>query len=280
MLVSGYLPERNPIVVADDIGMICYTSGTTSRAKGVILSNYAIHAGMLAMGQEMDAKPHDVFLQTAPMFHSSVQVCNAFTFLGATAIIHRDFDPKATLDAIATDGATHTLLVPAMISALLEAPDVAHTDLSRLRRVLYGAAPMPPEMARRAMATLGCEFVNGYGLTEAVGLSMLRPEDHDVEFKPQLLESVGRDGIGQRVRILDDEWQELPADRIGHITARGPTVMEGYWNNADATARALRDGWLRTGDVGFRSRDGYLYLTDRADDMIITGGENVYPRQS
>jgi acyl-CoA synthetase (AMP-forming)/AMP-acid ligase II len=271
--------SRVALIPAEAPGMICYTSGTTGKAKGVVLSNFALHEGMVVQGHEMDAQPHHTFLQIAPMFHISLQVCNAFTYRGATAVIHQNFDVEETLAAIARDRITHALMVPIMITSLLESPQLASTDVASLVRILYGAAPMPPEVARRAIEMLGCGFVNGYGLTEATGLSMLRPEDHDVEGRPHLLETVGRDAIAAEVRICSDDWEKLPTGCVGHITARAPSLMDGYWNNPEATERSLYNGWLRTGDVGYRTDEGYLHLTDRADDMIITGGENVYPRE-
>ena len=278
-LVLGVGPRNSPSSFdSSEAAMILYTSGTTSRPKGVVLSNGAVHAGMIAMGHEMDARPSDVYLAVMPMFHISASVGCAFTYRGATSVVMAKFSPPEVVRSLSQQGITAAQLVPSMINVLLAEPGIS--DAARgLRMLLYGGAPMPPELLRRAIALLGCGFVNGYGLTEALGLSMLRPEDHNPDLRPDLLASVGKDGISQCTRIVDDDGVDVRLGTIGQIICRGPSLLDKYWNNPDATTAAIRDGWFYTGDLGYRTAEGYLYLTDRIHDLIVSGGENVFPRE-
>jgi acyl-CoA synthetase (AMP-forming)/AMP-acid ligase II len=258
------------------VTLLAYTSGTTSRAKGVMLTNWSAHATMLAMGHEIGAHPDAVYLANGPMFHIGHTVGFAFTYLGATHRQLRKFDAGAFLDLASRGLVTHTQLVPAMVHTLLERGDPRPRGLER---ILYGAAPMPPELARRALETWGCELVNGYGSTEVMGISMLPPEDHDPEHRPELLGSVGRDSVSTAVRLVDERDRDVAPGEVGEVIARGPTLMSGYWRNPEATAEALRGGWMHTGDLGYRDDQGYLHLVDRRNDKIVTGGENVYPSE-
>lgn len=258
------------------VTLLAYTSGTTSRPKGVMLSNWNAHATTVAMGHEIGASPDGTYLACAPMFHIGHTVGFSFTQLGGTHRQLRKFDVDA-FRALTADGAvTHTQLVPAMIHAVLERGGAQPRGL---RRILYGAAPMPPELTRRVYAAWGCEFVNGFGSTEAMGISMLPPEDHDPDSAPELLGSVGRSSVASSVRLVDGEDRDVADGQVGEVIVRGPTVMCGYWRNPEATAEALRGGWMHTGDLGYRDERGYLFLVDRRHDKIVTGGENVYPSE-
>jgi len=258
------------------VTMLAYTSGTTSRPKGVMLTNWSTHATMLAMGQEIGAHPDATYIACTPMFHIGHTVGFSFTYLGATHRQLRKFD-AAEFAAVATaGGVTHTQLVPAMVHSVLELGD---PQPRALQRVLYGAAPMPPELLRRALEAWGCEFVNGYGSTESMGISMLGPADHDPEHRPELLGSVGRSSPGTSVRLVDEHDRDVAQGEVGEVIARGPSLMTGYWGNPEATAEALRGGWMHTGDLGYRDAEGYLHLVDRRNDKIVTGGENVYPSE-
>lgn len=263
---------------AGAIGAISYTSGTTGKPKGVMLSNWALHATMLAMGHEMASGPDAVYMSSNPMFHIGVAVAFSFTYLGGTCLLQRRFGAKDWLRALEAGRFTHAQLVPTMVRDVLElAPPGG--GKGRLRRLMYGAAPMPADLARRTFEAWDCELVNGYGSTEAMGISMLPPEDHDPDERPHLLGSVGRSSAGMTWRLLDESGHEVPVGEVGEVTARGPNLMSGYWRNPEATADALRNGWMHTGDLGYRDDDGYLYLVDRAGDKIVTGGENVYPSE-
>jgi acyl-CoA synthetase (AMP-forming)/AMP-acid ligase II len=148
-----------------------------------------------------------------------------------------------------------------------------------VRNELYGASPIAPEVLRRAIEVFGCDFVQFFGMTETSGCTLLRAADHDPVRFPERLASAGTDTVSFETRVVDAHDVELPPGEVGEIVTRGPAVMTGYWNQPEATADALRNGWMHTGDLGYRAADGYLYVTDRLKDMIVSGGENVYPRE-
>jgi acyl-CoA synthetase (AMP-forming)/AMP-acid ligase II len=167
-----------------------------------------------------------------------------------------------------------------MISTLLQQPDAADAAYERLRLIYYGASPMSPALLRRAMATFRCDFLNAFGAGTEAGLqATLSPDDHRraVDGHPELLGSIGRASYGVALRLVDDEMHDVPDGEVGEIATRSDQVMDGYLDMPDDTARALRDGWFRAGDLAYRDAEGYLYLHGRRKDMIIRGGENVYP---
>ncbi len=258
---------------------IMYTSGTTGRPKGAVLSCGAIWSRLNIMAAEADIRPGDVFVQGLPMFHIAAHTAYGFTYRGATIVLDRDFDPAAFAALMVRERATHVLLVPTMINLLTLEESVADAHFERLRMVLYGASSIAPEIRRRAIATVGCGFLQFFGMTETYGVSLLRPDDHDPVAHPERLASAGTDALSCATRVVDPAGQELPAGVVGEIWSRGPGVMDGYWNNPAATIEALATGWMHTGDLGYRSDDGYLFVTDRLKDMIVSGGENVYPRE-
>jgi long-chain acyl-CoA synthetase len=261
---------------AGRIGLISYTSGTTGEPKGVMLSNWSLHATMLACGAEIGASPDGRYIASTPMFHLGAQVGLAFTYLGGGHVQLRRFDPDGFAELVERSAATHAQLVPTMLKEVLRR---SPSRPGALRRVLYGAAPMPPALALRVAQTWSCELVNGYGSTEIMMVSSLSPGEHRPDTDPQLLASVGRTAIGMLSQVVDADGQEVGAGEIGEITAAGPTAMSGYWRRPEASAAVMIAGWVRTGDLGYRDEAGYLYLVDRKSDKIITGGENVYPSE-
>jgi acyl-CoA synthetase (AMP-forming)/AMP-acid ligase II len=186
------------------------------------------------------------------------------------------------LDAIPRYGVTHALFVPAVLQFLLATPGIDEADLSSLETIVYGASPITEPVLVRAMEVFGCNFMQAYGLTETTGsITILAPEDHDPGGpRAHLLRSCGRPVAPNRVRIVDPETlTDMPEGEVGEIWNQGRQNMKGYWNNPEATAATIdADGWLRTGDAGYL-RDGYLYIHDRVKDMIISGGENIYPAE-
>jgi acyl-CoA synthetase (AMP-forming)/AMP-acid ligase II len=170
-----------------------------------------------------------------------------------------------------------------MANFLLQMPDIEQRDFSNLRTIVYAASPRPPEVLRRAMEIFKCEFVQAYGQTESSAvMTALGSEDHVLEGTPEQLKrlgSAGRDMFGNEVRVVDEKGKEVERGQIGEIIGKGANMMKGYWNMPEATAEALRDGWLHTGDLGIMDEDGYLYVLDRIKDMIISGGENIYSRE-
>ncbi|MCC5884939.1 MAG: long-chain-fatty-acid--CoA ligase [Gammaproteobacteria bacterium] len=258
---------------------ILYTSGTTGRPKGAVLSNLALWARMNSSALEVRPHSSAVFLQCLPLFHIASNLGYAFTYCGATNVFVTQFDLKRVIEHIECDRPSHILLVPTMINMLLNHPDIADVDFSSVEMVLYGASSIAPDVLRRAMAVMGCEFLQLFGMTETSGCTVLRPADHDPVNHPEWLASAGTDAIGFETKVVDDADLEVAAGVVGEVVTRGPAVMTGYWNNDAATAEALRNGWMHTGDLGYRGEDGYVYITDRKKDMIISGGENVYPRE-
>ena len=272
-------PESVPAgdLAGDALGMINYTSGTTGRPKGVMLTNAALHATVISMGVEMAVRPGATYLSSNPLFHVGSAVAWSFSFWGGTCLQLLKFDGDRWLELLAAGAFTHGQLVPTMVRDLMEVGGGAGAPA--LERLMYGSAPMPPELARRTHERWGCDLVNGYGSTEAMGVSMLSPEEHDPIGRPGLLASVGRSSIGMTWRLSDEDGNEPAVGDVGEVVATGGNVMSGYWNNPEATAETLRDGWVHLGDLGYRDEEGYLYLVDRRGDKIVTGGENVYPSE-
>ena len=260
------------------IATILYTSGTTGRPKGAMIDRSGFSARVLINSVELRVRADDVHLAVLPMFHIAAFLTYAHVANGATLVMLEEFTPEAALAEIERAAVTTTCLVPTIITMLTDHPDRPSRDLSRLRLIIYGGSGIDPEPLRAAIAAFGCEFHQQYGMTESGGQTILRPEDHDPR-DVQRLRSAGTDAVGVVVRIVDDEDRPLPAGQPGEIVCRAASLMVGYWNRPDATDEALRGGWFHTGDIGLRDERGYLHVTDRRNDMIVSGGENVYPRE-
>jgi len=265
----------------DEVAGLFYTSGTTGGPKGAMLTHRNLYAnaihGLLAGHLFGPGK----WLHAAPMFHiADAGAIYALTLCGATHCFIPTFDPAAVLHAIERHRITLILLVPTMINMVVNHPERSRYDLSSLRRVIYGASPMPLPLLRQAMDALGCEFVQAYGMTEVSPLlTCLAASDHgfdnaDAQFTP--VKSAGRAVTGIEIRVVDHNDRDLPACQPGEIIARGPNVMKGYWNRPEISAEVLRGGWMHTGDLGAFDEEGFLYILDRKKDMIKTGSENVY----
>ncbi len=208
-------------------------------------------------------------------------MATTYTALGCTNPILARFEPAEALAAIERERATTCLLVPTMLNMVLNAPSFAEHDLRSLRLVFYGGGPMPSPVLRRAIEAIGCGFTQGYGLTETIEATFLVADDHVLDGGPareRRLASAGREAVNAEVRVVDDAGRDLGPGEIGEILIRSPSVIREYWRAPEATAAAIRDGWFHTGDVGHRDEDGYLFVVDRKKDVIISGGENVYPK--
>ena len=220
----------------------------------------------------------------APLFHAAA-VITAFSCVagGGCLVIQKGFDPRAVVDALADDDIALTTLVPAMIQACLTTvDDVADRSYPALRAMAYGGSAIAEPTLVRAMEVFGCDFYQGFGQTESsAGLTYLTELDHRaaVAGRPELLASCGQALPGTELRIVDPTGAALPPGEVGEVIARGPQLMVGYWNRPEETAAALRDGWLWTGDAGSLDELGYLTIHDRLRDVVVTGGENVYPRE-
>jgi long-chain acyl-CoA synthetase len=269
-------PAAPPGVDADALAAISYTGGTTGRPKGVMLSHGNLLANaahnLIATGH----RPDDVWLHFCPMFHVA-GTANVFacTWVGARQVVLPRFDAAAVLEAIERKRATHAVFVPTMLAMLLDHPRFADADLSSLRHIQYAASPISPELQRRVLEALpDCDVAQFYGMTEAAPtVTHLSPADHRAG---ERLASMGTPVPGVQVQVRGPLGEVLPPEEIGELYIRGPNIMLGYWKRPDASADALIDGWYRSGDVAYADERGYLYMVDRAKDMIITGGENVY----
>ena len=276
---SPPLVDAPPIDDEELLGLF-YTSGTTGEPKGVMLTHRNMLSNIAHSEGVYKYLPTDVYLHSAPMFHlADGAAVFSNTARGATQAFIPRFDPKNVLETIARERISLALFVPTMINFLLQEPDLASYDLSSLRHITYGASPIAPEVLRRAMKIFGCDFGQGYGLTEASPLlTVLTAEDHarTDENADRRLSSCGKPVPGVDVRVVDTEGNDVKPGDVGEIIARGPNIMAGYWKRPADTEQAVVDGWLRTGDLATVDEEGYLYLVDRKKDMIVTGGENVY----
>ncbi|MGI9623768.1 MAG: class I adenylate-forming enzyme family protein [Acidimicrobiales bacterium] len=279
LLASASGPVEGSPLLTETPCVILYTSGTTGRPKGAVLSNLAMWSRMVLYGLDWQLEPGQVLLQCLPLFHIASNVGYAFTHRGGGNIFLKAFSPEGVFDHVANDRPSHVLLVPTMINMIVNHPDAASADFSSVDTVIYGASTIAPKTLERALEVMGCDFVQMFGMTETSGCTVLRPADHDPVNHPERLASAGTDATGFETRVVGPDDTEPGPGEVGEIVTRGPAVMTEYWRNEEATADALRNGWMHTGDAGYRGDDGYIYVTDRIKDMIISGGENVYPRE-
>ena len=278
-------PTEDPGVVAagDDVAFQLYTSGTTGLPKGVMLTHDNFFKGVVGIADNWRFTPDSVNLAMMPMFHiAGAGWSMVGMYYGCRTIVLRDVDPARILQVIPQYGITNAFMVPAVIQFVLATPGVETTDFSTLRALVYGASPITDKVLMQGIATFGCEFIQVYGLTETTGaITQLDGADHDPDARPHLLRSCGRPYPWIEMRVVDAQTgEDKPVGEVGELWTRSHQNMKGYWNNPTATAEAITpDGWFRTGDAGYADADGYLYLHDRVKDMIVSGGENVYPAE-
>jgi acyl-CoA synthetase (AMP-forming)/AMP-acid ligase II len=276
-LVEAGSPATPAEPEEDDAAVLMYTGGTTGTPKGVLLEHRAEILNQYHIAMSLPWVREWPFLIQTPIFHgaSMLGVIGAPAF-GAPSVILPAFDPGKVIKAISDHQIGFTVMVPTMIQMVLGHPSFTPEALGSLRRLVYGASPMPTALLERLLATLpDLDVVQGYGMTEAATvLTWLGPEDHRKGGK--LLTSAGRAVPGVELCIQDPEGNHLGPEQVGEVCARGGNYLREYWNRQDATAEALRGGWYHSGDVGYLDDDGYLFLVDRAKDMVVTGGENVY----
>jgi acyl-CoA synthetase (AMP-forming)/AMP-acid ligase II len=261
---------------------VMYTSGTTGRPKGAMITHDAYVALIADWARELGADAGDRILLSMPFFHVGARSQGgALTYVGGTMVILRSFDAQAIVETIPAERITQLHLAPTLVQQVLDHPGQEGYDFSSLKTINYAAAPMPYTVLRRALDRFGRIMINGFGQTEGAGCALKkfyhRPDGDERDLKR--LTSVGQATTGTRVAILDEDDREVPTGTIGEICFRTRTAMSGYWNNLAATIETLRHGWLHTGDVGYMDEDGFVYLADRKKDMIVSGGENVYSRE-
>jgi long-chain acyl-CoA synthetase len=279
----GLQPLHDSRTGGDSLAAILYTGGTTGRAKGVMLSHANFWCASMTRGAELNNSPESITLLVAPLFHvAGLGRLIGQSIVGGGCITMPQFRPAAAIDAIARHGITDIIVVPSMLQSLLDDPSFDPARVKSLDRIAFGAAPMPPALLDRALAAWPhAEFFQAYGLTETAGAVCINlPVNHTAQGRESgRLSSVGRAGLGAEIRIVDEQGRDVPRGTVGEIVVRGPMVTRGYWGQPDTTAAALRDGWFHTGDGGRMDADGYLTIADRLKDMVISGGENVYPAE-
>lgn len=269
-------------VEEDDIAGIFYTGGTTGRSKGVMLTHKNLQINAHHVVMNLHYKNNDIYLHSGPMFHLADQASTfAVTLVGGTHAILRMFTPKGILEVIEKEQITMSMLVPTMINMFLHSADFEKYDTSSLKMILYGASPMPVDLLKLVMQKMPqVRLAQAYGMTEASPiLTLLKPENHVVngsETDEKRLASCGQPVQSIEMKVVDEEGKQLEVNEVGELIAKGPILMKGYWNLPEETSKALRDDWYYTGDLGYRDDDGFYYVVDRAKDMIISGGENVY----
>jgi acyl-CoA synthetase (AMP-forming)/AMP-acid ligase II len=264
--------------------ILMYTGGTTGLPKGVMLSNRNVLTAALGCLLGMRIEKKDSTLMILPLFHIAFWPVTVMHYLGSKAVLSKKFDLGYVLETIQRERVTHVNMVPTIAAFLLMFPDLPKYDLSSLRAITYAGSPMPFELLMKLKEKFpNLDFGQGYGLTEAAPtVTMLDDEAHrrtETEIDRRRLTSVGREALTVEARVVDEQDREVKPGEIGEIVARGANVMMGYWKNPELTAQALRGGWLHTGDMATMDEDGYIYIVDRKHDMIISGGENVYPRE-
>ena len=269
-----------PHLIDDDVIQLD-TSGTTGHPKGVQLTNLN-YLAVLEEGESAgwaNWSQGDVNLVCMPLFHvAGVNIGVIGHAHGTKNVILKDVDPQVILSLLEKERINVAFMVPAVILFLLQQPNIKSVDVSSLRQILYGASPIAEDVLRQAQATFDADFIQLYGLTETTGgATYLPPEAHDPA--KGKLRSCGIPYPNMKIRIVDEKGRDVPQGGVGEILIRGGMVMKSYWNRPEATAEAIKDGWFHSGDAGYFDADGYLYIHDRVKDMIVSGGENVYPAE-
>jgi len=284
VLAGGGAKPPSTLVSADDLCAIMYTSGTTGRPKGAMHTHRRMMHGIKLLALDSGAHGGEVSLQVMPQSHAGGHELGMTQLLvGSTTVVQSKFDPDHFHSLVADEGVSFAALVPSMIIFLLESGGAGKTDVSSLKRLSYGASPIPEDRLARAMEMYDADFQQTYGQTECgVMVTLLSAAAHRKGLSAEhshLLRSCGQPLLGCEVKLTGEDGAEVKVGGIGEICVRKESVMSGYWKRPDATERCLRDGWLYTGDMGRRDAEGYCYVVDRKVDMVISGGENVYPAE-
>jgi long-chain acyl-CoA synthetase len=278
-------PATDPEIAVDEnqMSILMYTGGTTGKPKGVMLSHSSVMTAMLDLTLTYRYDRNETTCFILPMFHAAVWPVFCALIAGGKAAILRRPEITKILELLQEEKCTHINAVPTIYNWLMEHPDLDKYDLSSLRKVSYAGSPIAPGLLRKMIKKFGNILWQGYGLTEASPeMTTLMPEDHIVEGPPEKvrrLNSVGQEMYMVTVKVMREDGSEAAPGEVGEIVGRGKNIMMGYWKKPDKTAETIKDGWLHTGDIGTMDEDGYIYLLDRKHDMIISGGENVYPRE-
>jgi len=272
------LSARTP-ALGDPFGIL-HTSATTGYPKGAVLSHRSLQVNALSWFADVRPAPETAYLNASPLFHGSMVIALDYLAAGATVSVLDRFTPQGCLAALERWRTEHVLLVPSMIRLILQARALETTDLGALELVLHTAEPMPESLAAAARAALPATLLNVYGITEGGG-PVITSRSDDVLPAPRMpgATCAGVPMLGVGVKLVDREGEPLPPGEVGEVCLTGDGIMSGYWERPDATARALRHGWLYTGDLGYRDTDGRVWVVDRRNDLILRGGQNVYPAE-
>lgn len=282
LLASSSDAEPEVEVDEDDLCQLQYTGGTTGLPKGVMLTHRNYLTAAFGMGLANLFDTGDSTLQVLPIFHTAWWPILVHHCAGGKGVIVKRFDFNEILSTAEKEGVTHINMVPILFSWILDFPELDNFDLSSIKYLTYAGAPMPADLMKRCIEKFGPIFQQGYGLTEAAPLAtILREYDQcRLEGPPELtrrISSAGRESLVTEVHVVDENDDDVALGEIGEIVVRGKNIMKGYWKDPELTAKAMRNGWLHTGDLATIDEYGYIYIVDRKNDMIITGGENVYP---
>lgn len=285
-LLSGYSEKEPDVMVEkDDALFIIYTSGTTGLPRGALYTQYAAMDNTRTCVITKGFQHEDKNITIMPLFHvGGIDNINACFYVGSSNVIMKTFSPAAILETIQDEKVTDIQIVATHLAAILALPDFGHYNLSSLKRIYYTGSPMPVELLRHGLQALGPVFIQGYGQTESgPNLTALPIASHKVLDKSpeeiSILASCGQPDIGVHIRIVDENDDDVEPGEVGEIIARSEHNMLEYWHNTDDTNNTIIDGWLHTGDMGHYDERGYIYIVDRKKDMIVSGGENIYPRE-
>ncbi len=289
LLANASDEERFPTADGDDVTIIMFTAGTTGTPKGVMLSHNSFTSYILANVEPVDMDTAEKNILTVPLHHiAGVQAVMAAVYGGRTLVLQRQFDEEGWMKLVQEEKVNRAMMVPTMLKRLMDRPAFKDYDLSSLRVVTYGAAPMPLEVIKKAIVEFpNTRFINAFGQTETAStITMLPPDAHDIhegdpdyEQKMKRLGSIGKPLPDVEVRIVNEEGNDVSLGENGEIVARGDRLMKGYWNREEATKETLRGGWLYTGDLGYWDDEGFIFLSGRAKDFLKRGGEMIAPEE-
>ena len=276
-------PDDHAIIGDDDPVLILYTGGTTGESKGALHSHKSLYWGMLNQTVAERVVPTDVYMLTGQMFHIPVALAVNYMAHGCPVVLI-NFEAKKALEVIQEERVSAFLAITTMLNWMMSADGFSNYNLRSLRNIQYGGGPMPATVVKAALEAFPCTLIQGYGQTEGMTMAFLSQEDHHDAMRgihPERLDSCGREGFVTSIRVVDRAGRPVPRDgkSTGEIVVRSAANMLGYWRKPELTAQTLRDGWMWTGDVAMWDEDGYVFIVDRAKDMIISGGENIYSTQ-
>jgi len=283
LLAEGSSEDVISEVFEEDPARISYTGGTTGIPKGVVHSHRTLVASVLMELLDFGIGPDEVFLTAAPLTHGTGTLILPFFLRGGSCVIVQGFNATQFLETVEKERVTSSFIVPTIIYALIDHPDVGKYDTRSLRNLIYGAAPIAPARLKKAIQIFGKVFTQLYGQAEApMALAAFPREEHIIEGDEKAqnrLASCGRPTLLTQIKLLDSEGNEVRPGQPGEIVAKSPNIMAGYLNRPELTAETVRDGWLHTGDIAYQDDQGYLYIVDRKKDMIVSGGFNIFPKE-